>query len=307
MQVTPRRFRQIAIGALWALGVVIVAGAGVRLTDSGLGCDDWPRCNADRIVDVSSKHAAIEQVNRLFNGVITVFSLALVLGARALTPRRRDLTRLAWAVVVLIAANAVLGGISVKVDLHPIAIQGHLLLALAAVVVTTVLVRRAGQPEGRPTVRTVGANTSRLTWGLAGLTTIALFTGTVVTGAGPHAGDADAERLDLSIPTVARIHGVTVMLTIVVALAIAWRIRAGRDESRALTAALSTWLFVGMLQAAIGYVQYFNDVPELLVGMHVAGATLLTWATTELVLDTMRPATDEVAATRVGAGLSASD
>jgi cytochrome c oxidase assembly protein subunit 15 len=282
VQVTPRRFRQIAIGALWALVIVIVAGAGVRLTDSGLGCDDWPRCNSARIVDVSSKHAAIEQVNRLFNGIITVFSLALVLGARALVPRRPDLTRLAWTVVLLVAANAVLGGISVKVDLHPIAIQAHLLLALVAVVFATVLVRRAG--DRRPAAG-VSAPARRLTWLLAGLTIAAMFTGTVVTGAGPHAGDAEAERLDVSIPDVARIHGATVMATLAIALLLAWRIRGRRADAAVLTSALSTWLFVGMLQAAVGYVQYFNDVPALLVGVHVAGATALTWATTQLVLE----------------------
>jgi cytochrome c oxidase assembly protein subunit 15 len=173
----------------------------------------------------------------------------------------------------------------VKVYLHPVAIQGHLLLALAAVVVATVLVRRSGEAVvDTPTV--VTEPTRRLTWLLAGLTAVALFTGTLVTGAGPHAGDADAERLDLSIPDVARVHGVTVIATIAIALLIAWRIRGHRDDAHALASALSTWLFVGMLQGAVGYVQYFNDVPALLVGIHVAGATALTWATTQVVLDT---------------------
>jgi cytochrome c oxidase assembly protein subunit 15 len=116
-----------------------------------------------------------------------------------------------------------------------------------------------------------------------------VVTGTLVTGAGPHAGDETAKRLDIAIPTVARIHGVSVNVAIAIALVIAWRIRARSADRAALAGVLSTWIFVGLLQAAIGYVQYFNDVPALLVGIHVAGATAVMMLTTLVVLDTTRP------------------
>ena len=103
----------------------------------------------------------------------------------------------------------------------------------------------------------------------------------------PHAGDENAERLDLDIASIARVHGATVIATIVVALVIAARSRRRGDA--ALQPPIATWLFVGVVQAAVGYVQYFNDVPELLVGIHVAGATAVMWATTQVVLDTTRP------------------
>lgn len=289
MQISPQRYRHIAVAALVALSIIIVTGAAVRLTNSGLGCDDWPNCSSERFVDVSSKHAAIEQVNRLFTGVVGLAAIAAVLGAFVRAPRRRDLTTLSLLIAGGVVANAVLGGVSVLVDLHPLAVQGHLLLSLALIVTGTMLVRRAGEPDGVERRPVVGTATRRAAGVLFGLAVVAVFTGTLVTGAGPHAGDENAERLDLDIPTVARVHGVAVMATIAVALYLAWRIRGRRDESDALTPAISTWLFVGILQAAVGYVQYFNDVPELLVGIHVAGATLVTWATTVVLLDTTRP------------------
>ncbi len=289
MQISPHRYRQVTVVALVALAIIIVTGAAVRLTNSGLGCDDWPNCSSERFVDVSSKHAAIEQINRLFTGVVGFAAIAAVLGAFFRVPRRRDLTALSLLIAGGVVANAVLGGISVLVDLHPLAVQGHLLLSMALIVVGTVLVRRAGEPDGVERARVVSEPTRRLTWALFALTWIVLFTGTLVTGAGPHAGDEDAERLDLDIASVAQLHGVMVMVTIAVALLIAWRIRVGRSGDAELATPISTWLFVGVLQAAVGYVQYFNDVPEVLVGIHVAGATAVMWATTQLVLDTTRP------------------
>jgi len=293
MTISPTRYRQITIGALVALAVIIVTGAAVRLTNSGLGCDDWPNCSSERLIDVSSKHAAIEQLNRFFTGVVALAVIAAVLGSMFRAgERRRDLRLLSWALVAGVVANAVLGGISVLVDLHPMAIQGHMLLSLALIVAGTVLVRRAGEPDGVARTRVVTSTTQRLTWVLFALTCAAAFTGTIVTGAGPHAGDEEATRLDVAIPTVARIHGVTVMATLAVALWIAWRIRSHPDDRRQLTNILSTWIFLGAMQAALGYVQYFNGVPELLVGIHVAGATIVVLVATLVVLDTTRPVED---------------
>jgi heme a synthase len=297
MKVSPGRYRVVTMVALAALAVIIVTGAAVRLTNSGLGCDDWPNCSTEKFVDVSSKHAAIEQVNRLFTGIVGLAAIAAVLGAFVRVPRRRDLMVLSSWIVVGVLANAVLGGITVWVDLHPLAVQGHLLLSMGLIVVGTMLVRRAGEPDGVPRRQVVSNLTRRLCLLLFVGTWIAVFTGTLVTGAGPHAGDENAERLDLDISSIARVHGVAVMATIVVALAIAWRARTGRARpghsgDGSLIGTMSTWLFVGILQAAVGYVQYLNDVPELLVGVHVAGATAVMWASTQVVLDTSRPAVD---------------
>ena len=301
MQLSPARYRHIAIGALVALVVIIVSGAAVRLTNSGLGCDDWPNCSSERFVDVSSKHAAIEQVNRLFTGIVGIAVIAAVLGSfRRTGGRRSDLVQLSVLLVLGVLANAVLGGISVLVDLHPIAVQGHLLLSMALIVTGAVLVRRSAEPDQVERHRVVTGPTQRLTWLLFGLTWVAVFTGTLVTGAGPHAGDEEAKRLDLAIPAVARVHAAAVLTAIVVAILIAWRIRQFGTDRKALMNALSTWIFVGVLQAAVGYIQYFNDVPELLVGIHVAGATLVMLVSTQLVLDTTRPRQPDVSSAAPG-------
>ena len=106
-----------------------MTGAAVRLTGSGLGCDDWPRCNDQQLVDVSSGHAAIEQVNRLFTGLVAVAVIVAVLGSLWRQPRRRDLTWLSLGLVAGVIGQIVLGGITVLVDLHPVAVQGHMLLS----------------------------------------------------------------------------------------------------------------------------------------------------------------------------------
>lgn len=289
MTFSAQRYRQIAIVALAALAVIIVTGAAVRLTGSGLGCDDWPNCSRDRLIDVSSRHAAIEQINRLFTGVVGFAVIAAVLGAYRRPPRRADLVTLAWLLVVGVVANAVLGGISVIVDLHPLAVQGHLLLSMALIVAATTLVRRAGEPDGAARHAVVSAPTRRLVWLHFALTCAAVFTGTLVTGSGPHAGDEQARRFGFDIAAVARVHAVSVLATIAVTLIVIWRTRSVAGDRTALRPALTSWMFVGLLQAALGYVQYLNDVPAVLVGIHVAGATAVMIASTVVVLDTTRP------------------
>ena len=267
MQVSPARYRQVAVVALVALSVIIISGAAVRLTNSGLGCDDWPNCSSTRLIDVSSMHAAIEQINRLFTFVVVAAVVAAVVGALKRVPYRRDLLWLSWSLVVGVVANAVLGGITVLVDLHPAAVQGHLLLSMLTVVAGTVLVRRAAEPDGVALERVVSRPTERLTWLVFAVTSVAIVTGTVVTGAGPHAGDEAAERLDIAIPTAARLHGVTVLTAIALALLLAWRARSVAADRSAIVPSLSRWIGVALFQAALGYIQYFNDVPELLVGI----------------------------------------
>jgi cytochrome c oxidase assembly protein subunit 15 len=282
-------YRRISIGALIALSVIIVTGAAVRLTNSGLGCDDWPNCNAERLIDVSSTHAAIEQVNRLFTGVVVVAVAAAVLGSHRRRPYRRDLVWWSWALVLGVVANALLGAITVWVDLHPYAVQGHLLLSMALVASGATLVRRSGEPDGAVRRRVVSSLTRFNVWGIVLGTTVAIVTGTVVTGAGPHAGDEEAVRLGVEIPTAARLHGVSVMVTLGLAVVLVARLRRDRSDAAVVRHGLGRWLFVAMLQAGLGYLQYFTGVPAILVGAHVAGATAVYIVTTQLLLDTSSP------------------
>ncbi len=306
MTISPGRYRAITVGALVALMVIVVSGAAVRLTGSGLGCEDWPQCSDERLIDVSSGHAAIEQVNRLFTGLVAVAVIAAVLGSLWRQPRRRDLTLLSLGLVAGVLAQIVLGGVTVLVDLHPLAVQAHFLLSMILVTDAVVLVHRAGEPDEGSRVSAVTPVAARLTWLVAVATGVALVTGTVVTGAGPHAGDEEARRFDVSISEAARVHGISVTVALVLAVALAiWLSRHDADRPR-LQAPLSTWIFVGLLQAAVGYTQYFNDVPPLLVGIHVAGATLLWAMAVRLVLATQVVAVEPRTLERPAPGLVAS-
>lgn len=291
---TPSTYQRSTYFALVALIGIIITGASVRLTNSGLGCDDWPNCNSEKLIDVSSAHAAIEQVNRLLTGVVVLAVAVAVLGSYLRTPRRRDLVWWSWSLVVGVFANAFLGAVTVWVDLHPYAVQGHLLLSMALIASGAVLVRRSSEPDDVRRERVVSSSTSQLVRGLALGTTVAVVTGTVVTGAGPHAGDENAVRLNVDIPSAARVHGASVIATLLVAVLLVLKCRRSQPDREFLRAGLSRWLTVAVMQAVIGYVQYFTGVPELLVLAHVAGASVLYVATTQLVLDTARPAVLQV-------------
>lgn len=290
MRITPATYQRSTYFALVALIGIIITGAAVRLTNSGLGCDDWPNCNSEKLIDVSSAHAAIEQVNRLLTGVV-VFAVAIaVLGSYLRVPRRRDLVWWSWSLVLGVFANAFLGAVTVWVDLHPYAVQGHLLLSMVLIASGAVLVRRSSEPDGVARERLVSLGAARLVRVLALGVTVAVVTGTVVTGAGPHAGDENAVRLNVDISSIARVHGASVVATLVVAVVIVLNFRRSQVDREFLQTGLSKWLTVAVMQAVIGYVQYFTGVPELLVLAHVAGASLLYVATTQLLLDTTRPA-----------------
>jgi cytochrome c oxidase assembly protein subunit 15 len=259
----------------------------VRLTGSGLGCADWPACSSAKFIDVSSRHAAIEQINRLFTGLVSAAVIAAVLGSLIRVPRRRDLTVLSLGLVVGVLAQIVLGGITVLVDLHPAAVQGHMIVSLVLVANAVVLVQRASEPDDGVAVRPVSPEISRHTVGVALLTAVALVTGTVVTGAGPHAGDEEARRFGVEIAAAARVHGVSVTVAVITMLVLAWRLRHRPRERAELADWTSAWVVVALLQGAIGYIQYFNGVPALLVGLHVFGATVLWAITVALVLRTL--------------------
>lgn len=153
MRMTPATYQRSTYFALVALIGIIITGAAVRLTNSGLGCDDWPNCNSEKLIDVSSTHAAIEQVNRLLTGVVVLAVAVAVLGSYLRTPRRRDLVWWSWSLVIGVFANAFLGAVTVWVDLHPYAVQGHLLLSMALIASGAVLVRRSSEPDGVPRER----------------------------------------------------------------------------------------------------------------------------------------------------------
>ena len=268
---TPRRFRVATGVALGSLCVIILTGSLVRLTGSGLGCVDWPRCNESKFVDVSSSHTAIEQLNRLFTGVVSASVIVAVLMAHRLRPRRRDLVWLAWSLVIGVLAQVVIGGIVVLTGLSPFATMAHFLVSMVLVSCAMALYRRSGSDEHSAWWRVVPREAAAPTKLLVLLMPTVIVTGTVVTATGPNAGDETAVRFGFALTSVARVHGATVVLTIACLVWAAWAaMRAGDARWRE---SLQTVLFVAVLQAAVGWTQYFTGVPAALVAVHIAGAT----------------------------------
>lgn len=295
---TLKRYRQLAIVTTIGICVLVVAGGVVRLTGSGLGCDDWPNCNDERFIDVSTGHAAIEQINRLLSGLIGLPTLLLALVSLRVAPRGEGFRWPAIGVLVTVLANGVVGGIAVRGDLHPALVQSHFLLAMLSIAFGLVAIRRGAGQRIEWSGIDVAGHRAQLATALLVASAAALATGTVVTGAGPHAGEEDVRRFGFDIGNVARIHSGAVIIAITVALLLAWTVRRG--DARTLQNAVSTWLFIGLVQAGIGYAQYFTGVPELLVGAHIAGATLVWVATVRLTLHAVDAADGDSVATRHG-------
>ncbi len=286
--ISPAEYRRITVAALALLCVIVVTGAAVRLTGSGLGCNDWPRCNDNDLVDVGTRHAAIEQINRLFTGLVALIVILAVLGALIRRPRRRDLTWLSLGLVAGVIGQIVLGGITVLVHLHPVAVQSHFLLSMVLVADAVVLVVRAGEPDGGRRIAAVVPRTRRRVRWVVVWTGLALVAGTVVTGTGPHAGDEQARRFDLAITTVTRVHGVVVWIAVVAMAALLWHLRRLAHDREVLDAPIYAWCIAAVAQGTVGYLQYWSGVPAGLVAVHVAGATTLWSVTVWLACSTSR-------------------
>ncbi len=276
-RLTPDGYRRITLAAVLLLVLIVVTGGAVRLTGSGLGCTDWPTCENNRVIAPAHFHAWMEFGNRLVTGAVAAAVIVAVLGALVRVPRRRDLLWLAWGEVFGVAALVVLGGLVVLFHLWPPLVMGHFYISELLVLDALVLHHRAGRPDGFVTRAAVDPALVRLGRLLVGLTAVALFTGTIVTGAGPHSGSQGnslVKRLPFDISTVARLHGsVDMVLVALILLFVLLAKRAGAPARVFQRAELL--LTVGVLQAALGYTQYFTGVPELLVGLHILGATLV--------------------------------
>jgi heme a synthase len=268
--ISAAQYRRITAVALVAVCAIVITGAAVRLTDSGLGCDNWPNCTQNHFIAKASLHPQIEQLNRDFTGLISVAVAIAVLGALALVPRRRDLVRWSLGLVAGLTAEIVLGGALVLSDLWPPLLIAHFLLGMTLVWNAVVLHDRAGHgdTDGVLTVTPAVQALGRVLTVVAGCV---LVTGTIVTGTGPHAGDQHVKRLPLQLEEVARIHSLTVWAFLAVTVAtVVMLVRTGAPRIVLRRASELAALIVA--QGALGYTQYFLGVPPALVLLHVTGA-----------------------------------
>jgi cytochrome c oxidase assembly protein subunit 15 len=276
--VSPTAFRRIALAAVVALALTIVSGAAVRLTGSGLGCSTWPSCDHTSVVAPWQFHAWVEFGNRLVNAAVTVAALGAFAAALRRQPRRADLTWLAGGLVIGLLVEVVVGGLVVYSKLDPVLVSLHFLLGLAFLAVAVILHLRSRLPDDHgPAVPLVARGPRRLAAGSMALLVAVATAGTVVTSTGPHGGAPGTPRYHLSLHSVAQTHGTMVEAFLASLVVLAWWLaRSGAPPAvmrRAEVLVLAT-----AAQAAVGYAQYFSGDPVAVVGVHVAGASLLVIA-----------------------------
>jgi cytochrome c oxidase assembly protein subunit 15 len=295
LQVTPQLYEKVALVALAALALIVLTGAAVRMTGSGLGCPDWPTCAQGRIVAPLETHALIEFVNRTVTGIVSVLVIVAVLASLRRRPFRRDLVWLAVGLVVGVIGQIVLGGLVVLFDLFPPLVMGHFVLSQMLVADAVVLHHRAGLadgPEGAPTGGAGGSALRQLGSWMVVWSGLVLFLGTIVTGSGPHAGSNEGqlvERLPFAVRDVTRLHSVAVWILLALTLYALWRARQDRAPAEVQSRG-AVLLAVLCAQGAIGYIQYFSNVPAPLVAIHIAGATALGVAVLRFRLGLVTPA-----------------
>jgi cytochrome c oxidase assembly protein subunit 15 len=279
-----RWVRPLAWATLVANIVLVVTGGAVRLTGSGLGCPTWPRCTDEsfRPHGALSLHEAIEFGNRTLTFVLVAVAIAtyVVMWRTG----RRDLRAMALIVALGIPAQAIIGGVTVLTDLNPWVVSFHLLCSLAIIGVAVRLLLSVDAPL--PVARR-GPEVA-LAWATFAAAWAVLYVGTVVTGSGPHAGDADTERNGLSPLQMSQLHADLVFLFVGLTLGLLFTLMAvgGNPAARR---AVTVLLAVEVAQGSIGFVQYFTDLPVVLVGFHMLGAALISACVTWVLLRVRHP------------------
>lgn len=281
--------RGFALAAVITNGAIAVTGAVVRVTGSGLGCPTWPECHPGSVVPVireenSTFHQLIEFGNRTLTGVVLVASLGTFLLIWRARPRRRSLVWLAAALPALVLFQAVWGGMTVLFGLVWWTVAPHMLISLGLLSVAVWVHQRLGEADA-PVTPTVPRPLNLLAWATSGVLLLLCVAGTLVTAAGPHAGDATTPRLDVSVRGLAQVHAdlMFTYLGLLVAFAVALiAVRAPLLLRRRM------WILVAvtLAQGVLGVVQYQLGVPEALVVLHVTGAVLLVTAAVRMLFAT---------------------
>jgi|SRR5829696_5137976 len=297
--------RGIAIATVVVQAAIAVTGSVVRVTGSGLGCPSWPGCFEDSWVpdaraEVAWLHQWVEFGNRLMTGVVGIVALACLAVMLLAEPRRRRVIALAAAMPAGVALQGIVGGLTVIVGLAWWSVSIHLLLSMALVWLAVLLVRAVGEGD-EPARPVIAAAPRRLLVVAVALLPALLFAGTLVTAAGPHAGDADTPRLAVDIELLAKVHA-GVLYAFLAALAATgvalwrtgrsatrpalWRTDRSGSGDRTVWRRYGVLLAVVLAQGTLGLVQYWTGVPEVLVSLHVLGAASVVVATAALWVST---------------------
>jgi cytochrome c oxidase assembly protein subunit 15 len=272
----PRTVRRAALSALLMAVLIVVTGGAVRLTGSGLGCPTWPKCTDDSLTTTSAMgfHGAIEFGNRMLTYVLCAAVGWAIIAARSQKPYRRGLVLLGWVQFWIVMSNAVLGGIVVLVGLNPYTVAAHFVATSALIAVATVMWQRTREGDAAPRPL-VGKAVQQLVWFLTAAAALLILVGTVVTGAGPHAGDSsEVERMPVDWETVSKLHAVLAWIVVTLTFALWFALKAVDAPKNPLARTRELFLIL-LAQGVIGYVQYFTDLPEVLVGLHMLGSAVM--------------------------------
>ncbi|WP_112139327.1 COX15/CtaA family protein [Glycomyces dulcitolivorans] len=292
----PGAVRRWALASVIANVGIIVTGGAVRLTESGLGCPEWPKCTTDSLVATPEMgiYGAIEFGNRVLTFALVAVAVGALLAAWLRVPRRASLVKLAFGVCLYVPVQALIGGITVWTGLNPWIVGLHFLASIPLVALSVALYVRSGEPDGE-VVTLVPRAVVLLGRGLVGVAAAVIVLGVVVTGSGPHAGDADTPRNGLDPALMSQLHADLVWLLVGLTVALIAALHAVKAPEKAIRTAYAL-LAVELLQGVIGYTQYYLDLPELLVGLHMLGAGVL-WVTAVAVPFSLRkrePSADAV-------------
>ncbi|WP_442791248.1 COX15/CtaA family protein [Mycobacterium sp. Aquia_216] len=281
--------RIIAATVIVSQGGIAVTGSIVRVTASGLGCPTWPQCFPGSFVpvavaEVPRVHQAVEFGNRMFSlAVVVTAALAVLAVYRA--RRRNQVLAYAWLMPVSTVVQAVIGGITVRTGLLWWTVAIHLLVSMSMVWLSVLLYVKVGEPDDGVVHERV-AKPLRLLTALTGMNlAVVLVTGTLVTAAGPHAGDRSPSRtvprLKVEITTLVHMHSSLLVAYLALTVGLGFGLLAV-GATRAIVVRLGVLLGLLCAQAAVGTTQYFTGVPAALVAVHVAGAAACTAATAAL-------------------------
>jgi cytochrome c oxidase assembly protein subunit 15 len=283
--VNPWLRRVLLVNLVVEIGIVVTGGL-VRLTGSGLGCPTWPECVPGSFTPVPHQeqglHKVIEFGNRTLTAVVLVAALLVILAVCRWAPGRRALLRVSVLPLVGVLLQVALGGVTVLTGLNPAIVAGHFLASMVLVSLSAYLLYRVGEGDEAP-VALVRPEIRRLAWVTAALGAGILMLGTVVTGSGPHSGDAATPRFGFDPRTISWLHADAVMLFagLVVAVLLAVHLTASDSRPRRVWRAV---LAVTLLQGLVGYTQFLTGLPEALVLVHMLGASLLAVSLTYGVL-----------------------
>ena len=286
---SPLLHRVLLVNLILEIGIVVTGGL-VRLTGSGLGCPTWPQCVPGSFIPVPHQeqgfHKVIEFGNRTLTSVVGIAALLVIVAVWRLAPGRRALLRISVLPLAGVMLQAVLGGITVLTGLNPAIVSAHFLASMVLVSLSAYLLYRVSEGDAAP-VALARPEIRSLAWATAALGGVILILGTVVTGSGPHSGDAATPRFGFDPRTVAWLHADAVMLFVGLVVAILLAVRLTTTDARARRVWLAV-LAVTLFQGLVGYTQFLTGLPEVLVLVHMLGASLLVVSLTYGVLSLRR-------------------